>query len=193
MELADCMVAIGGTDSGTTVMKFGTTPAEVAVLQAIHGNDAVTQIKVYPKSVVALDEYGRTRSSRAEKERLTAVYGKNDPAGGPRRSPALENLFPGVASPLFQSFADMDLDDSLFVVPPVSKRAARDMDEPDPATPDLTKTSKADLVALAAERGVEVDPKASKAELIAALNAAPAPVEVDDEDGIGDMSDDIFK
>ena len=45
MEICNCLVAIAG-DPRATVVKNGVTVAEIVVLQHIHGDSAVTNIKV---------------------------------------------------------------------------------------------------------------------------------------------------
>lgn len=113
MQLANAMLAIGG-DAGTTVPKFGITPSEVAVLRVIHGDDAVTAIEVLRETV--------QRSHREERERLTEKYGAYE--GEKRRSRAVEVLFPGAAARVFETFSEMELDESLFKVPPVAAPVA---------------------------------------------------------------------
>lgn len=113
MQLANAMLAIGG-DAGTTVPKFGITPSEVAVLRVIHGDDAVTAIEVLVETV--------QRSHREERERLTEKYGAYE--GEKRRSRAVEVLFPGAAARVFETFSEMELDESLFKGPPVAAPVA---------------------------------------------------------------------
>ena len=43
MRLYNCLLALAG-DTGNTVPKANITAAEIALLQAIHGSDAVTDI-----------------------------------------------------------------------------------------------------------------------------------------------------
>lgn len=101
MQLAHCWVALGG-DTGNTVPKFDVTPAEIAVLQAIHGSDAVFDI-------VPVND--TNRSNREERSRLLAFYGK--PAGS-REVSAVDALFPGMSARLPETFEELELDESFF-------------------------------------------------------------------------------
>lgn len=102
MQTANCLIAIGG-DSGNTVPKYGVTVAEIAVLRAIHGDDAVTDIQP-----VAQIE----RTHRMERQRLIEKYGRQE--DGKFSAPAVESLFPGVAARVFETFAEAEIDPSFF-------------------------------------------------------------------------------
>ena len=65
MEICTCLVSIGG-DPRHVVPKHSTTPAEIVLLQRLHGNDAVTEIVVTEKE---------NRSHEDERDRLGARYG----------------------------------------------------------------------------------------------------------------------
>jgi len=65
MEICNCLVSIGG-DPRHVVPKHSTTPAEIVLLQRLHGNDAVTEIVVTQKD---------KRSHEDERDRLGARYG----------------------------------------------------------------------------------------------------------------------
>lgn len=69
MELANIILALGG-DQQNTVPKYEVTPAEIAVLMAIHGNDAV-------KDITPLDKEA-DRSNREEMARLIRLYPATD-------------------------------------------------------------------------------------------------------------------
>lgn len=113
MELASVMLAIGG-DNGNTVQKYGVTPAEVAVLRYIHGDDAITEIEILDDDQVeALGVEEADRSDREEIQRLTDIYGKMLP-NGRNSSEAINELFPGAAAKVFHSFAELELDDSFY-------------------------------------------------------------------------------
>ena len=60
MEICTCLVSIGG-DPRHVVPKHSTTPAEIVLLQRLHGNDAVTEIVVTEKD---------KRSHEDERDRL---------------------------------------------------------------------------------------------------------------------------
>ena len=188
MEKGNALVALGG-DSGNTVPKYDVTPAEIAVLRVIHGDDAVFDIE-------KTGEIDRT--NRQELARLTEVYGQRQPNGN-SAAPAVSALFPGAAARVFESFDELELDESLFK--PVRRDTAKAEAKAtqDPAQQDgLDAMSVKQLEALAAERGVDLTGKRKKAEIIEALEAADVKEpardgnggDEDDEDGIGEMNDD---
>lgn len=92
MERAECLVKVGGDPVITRVRKTGVSPAEVLVLRALHGNDAVTN--VWP--------YGRDKvRSEHEIERLRAAYEVHqtkDDQG------LIDRLFPGHLAQLPETF-----------------------------------------------------------------------------------------
>jgi len=102
MELANCFVALAG-DNGHIVQKFGVTPSEVAVLQLIHGDDAVSEIEIFGSD---------TRRSRDERDRLCQVYGVNNE--GQITARAVDMLFPGAAARLFETFEELSLPESAY-------------------------------------------------------------------------------
>lgn len=104
MQIATITLALAG-DPANTIQKLDATPSEVAVLQRIHGLDAVFDITVTGEVA---------RSNRQERERLTEAYGKMT-VDGQYESPAVNSLFPGAAARLFEAFDELELDESLFV------------------------------------------------------------------------------
>lgn len=101
MQTATVMLALAG-DPGNTIPKFDVTPAEVAVLRLIHGDDAVHDIN--PSEDVE-------RTNRAELARLREIYRK--PAGSHEPS-AVDALFPGAAARVFENFDELELDESFY-------------------------------------------------------------------------------
>lgn len=102
MQTANCLVKLGG-DPGNTVPMFGLTAAEIAVLQVIHGNDAVVDIK--PTGTVET-------THRAERQRLIEKYGRQQ--DGDWRAPAVDRLFPGAAARVFETFDELGIDEEFF-------------------------------------------------------------------------------
>lgn len=96
MELANCLVALGG-DRDNTVPKYNVTPAEVAVLCAIHGADAVFDIEPLENEISV--------NPREEVERLARLYPAKDDEG----ALIVAKVYPGVTPVLHQSFADLGL------------------------------------------------------------------------------------
>ena len=117
LQTANATVAIAG-NIGQTVRKYAITAAEVAVLQVIHGDDAVTDIQILPGRV--------ERSNRDELSRLREIYKKQQPSGK-IEAPAVDQLFPGAAARVFETFDEMGLPDDRFRTPP-SQRDPLDHD-----------------------------------------------------------------
>lgn len=96
MQLAHCLLLLGG-DAGQTVQKYNVTPSEVAVLRLIHGNDSVIDLQVFG----SVD-----RPHMRERARLVEAYGRG--MDGVIRCPAVDQLFPGAAARLFETFAEIE-------------------------------------------------------------------------------------
>lgn len=94
-QVANCIVALGG-DTGNTVPKTNVTAAEIAVLQTIHGGDAVKEI-VPTREIPA--------NHRAERERLLMTYRAKD---GENR-PIVDRMFPGAAARVFERLDELQL------------------------------------------------------------------------------------
>lgn len=188
MQTATCWVALGG-DTGNTVPKFDVTPAEIAVLQLIHGSDAVFDISPGPDV---------NRSNRDERSRLQAFYGKPE---GSREPSAVNVLFPGIGARLPETFDELELDESFFkateraTTKPAAAAVAEEVDDTDaddandaPEPKPVKMTAKQAKAAKAAEVKAAKDAKA--AELKAEQPAIdPKVAEAIDNDGIDDMDD----
>lgn len=103
METANVLLAIAG-DKGNTVMKYGVTPSEVAVLRHLHGDDAVTDIEILSVPLKT--------SHKDERERLAETYGRQ--IGERKVAVAVNALFPGAAARLFDTFSELDLPDDFY-------------------------------------------------------------------------------
>lgn len=101
MELANVLLALEG-DKNMTVPKFDVTPAEIAVLTAIHGGDAVFDIEPTGKEIA--------RSNREEVERLIMQYPARDQDG---KSIVL-SVYPGHSPILHQTLSDLQLPPELY-------------------------------------------------------------------------------
>jgi hypothetical protein len=101
MQIANVLLSLGG-DHGNQIMKHAVTAAEIAVLRAIHGDDAVQEVE--PTGDV-------TRTHRAERERLLNIYGQ---AKTDDQKPIVESMFPGIAARVFEKLHELDLPDSFF-------------------------------------------------------------------------------
>ena len=106
MQTANIMLAIGG-DRGNTVPKYAISVAEIALLRAIHGEDAVFDVE--PLETPAMDE-GVVVSNRAELNRLRRVYDAKD-ADGNR---VVDQVYPGAAARVFETLDEIDMPDDYF-------------------------------------------------------------------------------
>lgn len=105
MQTANCYVYLGN-DKGTSVPKENVTAAEIAILRAIHGPDAVHEIE--PIGQVE-------RTHREERQRLVELYGRStvdDDTG--RAISVVQSLFPGAASRVFTSLDELDIPEVCF-------------------------------------------------------------------------------
>lgn len=96
MQHASCLVALGG-DITFTVLKPDVTVPEIALLKAIHGADAVRDIK---------PTFMDKRPHAEERERLTLEYGH---ARDHKDEPIISKIFPGLGA-LPVTFRDIGLD-----------------------------------------------------------------------------------
>lgn len=101
MELANCLVALGG-NRGNTVPKYRVTPAEIAVLATIHGTDAIIDVEPLDDEVA--------RSNRDEIDRLIRLYPAKDEDG----ALIVRRVYPGVSPVLHQTIEDLGLPDVAF-------------------------------------------------------------------------------
>jgi len=113
MQTANVFVALGGRRANS-VPKYGVTAAETAVLRLIHGEDAVYEIDV---------QGSVSRTHRQEIARLAQIYGRQE--GERRISPAVNELFPGAAARVFETFDELEIPEELFAVKE-RKTAGRD-------------------------------------------------------------------
>jgi hypothetical protein len=104
-ETAHILVALNG-DLGMTVPKRFVTAAEIAVLQTIHGNDAVIEIDPQPE-----DKWFK-RTMRVERARLDKEY-SNEAKRKEKRCPVAA-IYPGAAARLFQRLDELHLASSQF-------------------------------------------------------------------------------
>jgi len=91
MQICSCLVRLNGSPVHT-VAKGDVTPAEILILQEIHGKDAVIDIKP-----VRMDK----RSHPQEWERLSMAYGRApDGLMDAGNGNLLEKMFPGAQKQL---------------------------------------------------------------------------------------------
>lgn len=163
MQTANIMASIGEGRSHT-VPKYGVTVSEIAVLRAIHGEDAVFDVE--PLDAVALGANGRPRTNREELERLAQVYGR---AADRENRSIVGQLFPGAAARCFMSLDELDLPPVLFkATTRAEAKPSSKADEPK-VLDDLTK---AEMLALAKSLEIDVPARATKAEILPLLEAA---------------------
>jgi len=162
MQTASVLVAVGG-DRGNSVPKDNVTPAEVAVLRAVHGDDAVFDI-VPGKDI--------ERGNRQELERLVYIYGSSKLLGTDTR--AVPTLFPGAGARVFTDFEELDLSDEYYKAETRAtpkKSAAKSKAEPE-AEDEFGGMTKAELVDYAKENEIDIDEGAKKADILEAIRAA---------------------
>lgn len=175
MQIANVMVAIGG-DTGNIVPKYRVTAAEIAVLQAIHGEDSVFDV----------EPLGTIRTTNKEElRRLHEVYaGTNG-----EQSVAVSTLFPGAAARVFENLDELDIPDEFYKAK--ERLTAKDDAPAQDTGKSLDDMTKAELVEYAEKNGITVDKEARKADIIAAIEAASGE---GDEDDIADMpGNEVFK
>lgn len=182
MQVVNALVAIGG-DAGNQVQKFKITVAEVAVLNAIHGDGAVTDIE--PAGEI-------TRSHREERSRLIGIYGRMQ--DGRDVSP-VSALFPGAAARVFEHLDELDLPEEMFKAK--SRVTANDAPAARPAAPAEKPPTAAERKAQRQAAKQQADAEAARQQQAASAQAASqeqAQQAADDDagddgDGIGEMND----
>lgn len=102
MDIANISLSLGG-DGGNTITKFAVTPAEVVILQAIHGEDSVRDIE--PIGEVE-------RSNKEELDRLREEYRQSRVLGSDIS--AFSSLFPGAGAQVMTTFAELAIDPSFY-------------------------------------------------------------------------------
>ena len=103
MQTANALLALGA-NRDHVVQKYGLTPAEVQVLNTLHGSDdAVFDIEVLGSV---------ERTSREERQRLLREYERHE--SGRKQAPEVNMLYPGVAAALPVSFSDLGLPEDVF-------------------------------------------------------------------------------
>jgi hypothetical protein len=97
MQIGSCMVLLGG-DMLNQTPKFGVTPAEVVILKALHGDEAVTKVEMT----------GSDRRPHADEyARLNGFYGA---ATGEDRKSIFRTLYPNPHAPLPGTFKEIGVD-----------------------------------------------------------------------------------
>ena len=107
MQTANILLAIGG-DRGNTVPKTRVSAAEIALLRAIHGDEAVFDVE--PLTLPAVDEEGEVLTNRDELQRLKRVYQAAKIDG----KQVVEMLYPGAAARVFETLSELGLPEEYF-------------------------------------------------------------------------------
>lgn len=138
MELCNCLLALGG-DKGNTVPKYQVTPAEIAVMMAVHGSDSVFDIE--PTGEVA------DRSFREELERLVRAY----PGKDEDDQLHVRRVYPGGSPILHTEIAQLGLPEEAFktltrvsAAPPAPAKPRKSAKAPAPELPPAIATAKID-------------------------------------------------
>ena len=188
MDTANALVALGG-DRGNSVPKYDLTPAEILVLQVVHGEDAVYDI-------VPLDEQVE-RTHKSELERLFRTYGRAQP-DGTKSAPAVQQLFPGAAARVPTTLSELELAEDFFKA--VTRVKPHPLDHDGDGKPGGSKKGSQSTVAQGARKKRQSAAAKAKEEAAAKAAAeaeqkakeeavAKAQAEADDSDGIEDMDD----
>lgn len=175
MQTANILLCLAG-DTGNQVPKRGVTAAEIAVLNAIHGDGACVDIE--PAGDVQ-------RSHREERARLLHIYGKIQ--DGKDVSP-VGVLFPGAAARVFETLAELDLPPEQFKA---KTRVTAD-DAPVAQTPSAASVEPDKPLTAAQKRAAaKLQRDAEKAAPTADVNPTGTTVVEEDgeDDGIGEMPD----
>ena len=106
LQTANILLAIGG-DRGNTVPKYKVSAAEIALLRAIHGDEAVFDIE--PLDDPAMED-GAVLSNRAELARLRFAYDMAKVEG----VRVVDVLYPGAAARVFETLGELELPEELF-------------------------------------------------------------------------------
>lgn len=194
MEIANVMLNLA-EEGSTIIKKYGVTPAEVAVLRLIHGSDSINDVEILAGDAKT---DGHKRTHREELARLLEVYGHATPEGG-REALEVTALFPGAAARVFETFEELELDDSLYIAS--GRKTAKPVaDEPEVEVVSIDQMTIGQLKQLADEENIDLSDVTRKADIIARIEEARAAGRADepddDDDGIGEMSDrdsDILK
>lgn len=101
IQTASFLLALGG-DIGNTVPKFGIPASEIAVLQSIHGYDAVGDLVVDGEIEISNGE---------ELERLRSVYAHAHDSNGGR---IIDAVYPGRGAQVVRSIDDLGLQEEQF-------------------------------------------------------------------------------
>lgn len=183
MQKATILLALAG-DAGNSVTKYDVTAAEVALLQAIHGNDSISDIEITGEA----EDDGKKRTNRQELARLRQIYAPSEMASA---YPIFNSLYPGAAARVFESFDELELPDDLFVAKSrATPESVAENGDPAKGLDDMTKD---ELVAEAKRRDVDVDASAKKADILAKLKASEQAGSLsDDDDGVDDMNDNVL-
>lgn len=123
MQLSNIVLRIGGSVLHT-VPKALVTPAEILVLQRIHGHDAVVDVRPVKKD--------KNRSHAAEFERLAQLYDGAAQASAPgdESKSILGTLFPGAMKKLPMTLKEIGMDG---LVAPLPEEVEVDIEpEPEP-------------------------------------------------------------
>lgn len=126
MQLCTIELCLNGSPINT-VIKAGVTPAEILVLQQIHGDDAVRHVR--PGKI------DRNRRHASEYQRLSELYDRASAFSskpGEESKSIMEKLFPGIVRKLPTTLKEIGL--GYMVSPAAVEAAERAMNaKPDPA------------------------------------------------------------
>ncbi|AUQ95951.1 hypothetical protein PhaeoP66_03209 [Phaeobacter inhibens] len=157
MEKANIWLALN-EDMANMVPKSGVTPAEVALLTAIHGENSVRDIDI-------LDEDADI-AGRQLLQNLSFRYGG---AVDSDNTPIIRKVFPTSTSPVPQTFGELGLSDEQFTAASVEKMLGDGA-----STKSIDDMTKAELVAFAQAKDIDINASDNKSVVLSAIEAALA-------------------
>jgi hypothetical protein len=191
MQTANIMLSL---NAGNDVPKRGVSAAEIAVLIAIHGDDAVKEVEPTGASdTIDIDGNTVKWTNRVELDRLRRRYGR---AKDGEDKAIVDNLFPGAAARVFETLDELNLPESFYKATARHKPEAAAPSNPldhdrdgvsggaVPSTEEgLKGMTVAQLKELAAKSNIDLGDAKLKADIIGVIEEAVALAAEPDEDG----------
>jgi hypothetical protein len=177
MDICNCTVHLGGSRD-MAVSKSGVTPAEILILQAMHGHDAV--VRIQPAGKVK-------RSNAEEKDRLASVYIAKLPDS--EEETFVSKLFPGFDPRMPTELKALGLDAAFYApaAPAVAPVEIEEVEEePAPAPAPSKRGRKASVSSAGGKPVLEIETP----DLDAAIRAA-AEAGDEDADEAGEPDDNV--
>lgn len=109
MQTANIMLSL---NAGNDVPKRNVSAAEIAVLRAIHGEEAVQEVEpTGSRDTVDIDGATVKWTNRVELERLRRIYGR---AKDDENNIIIDRLYPGAAARVFETLDELNIPDEFY-------------------------------------------------------------------------------